>query len=82
IVISGDFYRLRLPEESNWPAVQFVSANESTAVVFAFQQTNAIKPAPPPLRLQGLDPQARYWNDYDNSTYSGQTYMNGGLNLD
>ncbi|KAF2206558.1 glycoside hydrolase family 36 protein [Cercospora zeae-maydis SCOH1-5] len=82
IIISGDFYRLRLPEESNWPAVQFISANESTAVVFAFQQTAAIKPAPPPLRLQGLDPEARYWNDYDNSTYSGKTYMNGGMNLD
>lgn len=81
IVIGGDFYRLRLPEESNWPGVQFVSKNGSESVVFAFQQFATIKPAPPPLRLQGLDASARYWNNYDNSTYSGATYMNAGLNL-
>ncbi|KAI5357332.1 putative glycoside hydrolase family 36, glycosyl hydrolase, all-beta, aldolase-type TIM barrel [Septoria linicola] len=82
VIISGDFYRLRLPEESNWPAVQFVSQNGTEAVLFGFQQQAMIKPAPPPLRLQGLDASAQYWNSYDNVSYSGATYMNGGLNLD
>jgi alpha-galactosidase len=81
IVIDGDFYRLRHPASSNWPAVQFVSADGSQAVVFAFQQMMMVKPAPPPLRLTGLDPSARYSNDLDNATYSGATYMNGGLNI-
>ncbi|KAK4500565.1 hypothetical protein PRZ48_008754 [Zasmidium cellare] len=81
IVIGGDFYRLALPEETNWPAVQFVSNDTNTAVLFAFQQKMMIKPAAPPVRLQGLDPTARYWNSGDNGTYSGATYMNAGINL-
>jgi alpha-galactosidase len=81
IVISGSFYRLAHPASSNYPAVQFVSADGSQAVVFAFQQFVAIKPSPPPLRFAGLDPKARYSNDLDNGTYSGATYMNGGLNI-
>lgn len=81
IVISGDFYRLRHPAESNWPGVQFVSADGSQAVVFAFQQMMQVKPAAPPLRFAGLDPTARYSNNLDNATYSGATYMNGGMNI-
>lgn len=81
MVISGDFYRLALPDNSNWPAAQFVSNDTSQGVVFAFQQLYMVKPAAPPLRLQGLDPQARYYNDLDNSTYSGATYMNAGINI-
>ncbi|KAH7382287.1 Melibiase-domain-containing protein [Pyrenochaeta sp. MPI-SDFR-AT-0127] len=81
IVITGDFYRLAHPDSSNWPGVQFVSEDGSESVVFAFQQQYTTKPAPPPLRLQGLDPKARYSNDLDNGTYSGATYMNGGINI-
>jgi alpha-galactosidase len=81
IVITGSFYRLAHPDSSNWPGVQFVSANGTQAVVFAFQQQYLFRPAAPPLRLAGLDPQARYSNDLDNATYSGSTYMNGGLNV-
>ncbi|KAF1935875.1 alpha-galactosidase [Clathrospora elynae] len=81
MVISGNFYRLRHPDSSNWPGVQFVSADKASSVVFAFQQQYVVKPAAPPLRLQGLDAGARYRNDLDNGTYSGATYMNGGLNI-
>lgn len=81
IVISGDFYRLALPDSSPWPATQFVSEDGSESIVFAFQQKFTIKPAAPPLKLQGLDPKARYSNNLDNGTYSGATYMNGGLNI-
>ncbi|KAF1834387.1 alpha-galactosidase [Decorospora gaudefroyi] len=78
IVISGALYRLGATE---WPAVQFVSRDGSQSVLFAFQQRYRVKPAPPPVRLRGLDPLARYWNGLDNQTYSGSTYMNGGLNV-
>ncbi|KAI8936679.1 hypothetical protein NX059_007074 [Plenodomus lindquistii] len=81
VVITGDFFRLAHPDVSNWPAVQFVSEDGSQAVVFAFQQLYMVKPAAPPVRLQGLDPSARYRNDLDNATYSGATYMNSGLNV-
>jgi alpha-galactosidase len=81
LVITGSFYRLATPDDSNWPAVQFVSKDGNRAVVFAFQQEATIRPTPPPLRLQGLDAKAKYWNDLDNATYTGATYMNGGLNV-
>lgn len=81
IVISGQFYRLAGPQDSNWPAVQFVSADGNEAVVFAFQQQYTTKPGAPPLRLQGLDPKARYFNSLDNGTYSGATYANAGMNV-
>jgi alpha-galactosidase len=81
IVITGAFYRLAYPDSSNWPAVQFVSENGTHVVVFAFQQQYLFRPAAPPIRLAGLDATARYSNDLDNATYSGATYMNGGLNI-
>lgn len=81
IVISGDFFRLRWADESNWPAVQFVSKGEDKSFVLAFQQHAAIKPAPPPLKMQGLDVEARYSSNVYNGTYSGKTLMNAGLNL-
>ena len=81
LVINGDFYRLRLPEDSNWPAVQFVAADGSKAALFAFQQKSTVKPAAPPIRLQGLEAGARYRNSYDNGMYSGASYMNAGLNV-
>jgi alpha-galactosidase len=81
IVISGDFYRLAQPATSNWPAVQFVSANGNESVVLAFQQLYATKPGPPPIKLQGLDPKARYFNNLNNQTWTGATYANSGLNV-
>lgn len=81
LVITGQFFRLANPQDSNWPAVQFVSAEGDEALVLAFQQLYTTKPAAPPLRLQGLDKDARYFNSADNGTYSGSTYMNAGINL-
>lgn len=83
MVISGSFYRLALPDETNWPAVQIISEDEDSSVVFAFQQKATLKPAPPPLRLQGLDAGARYMVNADslNGTYSGSSLMNAGINL-
>ncbi|OQO10162.1 hypothetical protein B0A48_04519 [Cryoendolithus antarcticus] len=81
IVISGSFYRLALPDYTNWPAAQFISANQSTVAVFAFQQQATVKPAPPPLRMQGLDKSARYRSNAFNGTLGGGTLMNAGINL-
>lgn len=81
IVLTGSFYRLVLPQDSNWPAFQMISKDNSTAILWAFQQMATVKPAAPPVRLQGLDPTAMYSNTLDNNTYSGATYMNGGVNV-
>ena len=76
-----DFYRLALPDNTPWPATQFVSKDGSESVVFAFQQKYSLKPAAPPIRLQGLDPKARYFSELDNGTYTGRSLMNGGINI-
>ncbi|RDA90254.1 hypothetical protein CP533_4608 [Ophiocordyceps camponoti-saundersi (nom. inval.)] len=78
IVIGGDLWRLRLPAESNWPAALFVSEDGRQAVLFYFQLRAAVNEALPPLRLQGLDPKARYLVD-GNRTVSGATLMNKGV---
>ncbi|KAI9926942.1 hypothetical protein ASPWEDRAFT_177396 [Aspergillus wentii DTO 134E9] len=78
VVLNGDMWRLSLPEESNWPAVLFISEDGSQAVLFYFQLSPNVNHATPRIRLQGLDSQAMYSID-GNGTYSGQTLMNMGL---
>ncbi|KAI2463395.1 glycoside hydrolase family 36 protein [Annulohypoxylon bovei var. microspora] len=83
IVINGDFYRLALPDQSNWPAAMFVSPELDSAVLFAFQVRSALKPLPPPLKLQGLDSGAKYTvsNGTWEQSWSGSTLMKVGLSL-
>jgi alpha-galactosidase len=83
IVINGDFYRLRLPDQSNWPAALFAYPDASSAVLFAFQIRSKLKPLPAPLKLKGLDPTAKYTvgNGTTSDTWSGSTLMNVGLSL-
>ncbi|KAK2758647.1 hypothetical protein FQN54_003337 [Arachnomyces sp. PD_36] len=78
IVLKGDMYRLRLPEESQWPAVQFISEDASQAVLFFFQIGPNVNHATPWVRLEGLDPAANYSVDGE-AVYSGSTLMNMGL---
>ncbi|GAP91849.1 putative glycoside hydrolase family 36 protein [Rosellinia necatrix] len=83
LVVNGVFHRLALPDQSNWPAAVFVLPDASAAVLFAFQVRSSTKPVPPPVKLRGLDPAARYkltGDDYE-ATFSGSTLMNAGLNL-
>ena len=78
VVVQGDMYRLSLPEESNYPAVMFVSADGNKAVLFMFQIKLILLAEFPAIRLQGLDPEAKYRIDGGN-VYSGATLMNGGF---
>ena len=68
-----------MPDESNWPAALFVSRDGAQAVLFYFQVRALINHALPYVRLQGLDPGARYCVD-GGATHSGATLMNVGLN--
>ncbi|KAJ5161060.1 hypothetical protein N7492_006452 [Penicillium capsulatum] len=78
IILQGDMYRLNLPENSNWPAVLFISEDGSQAVLFYFQINPNINHAVPWVRMQGLDTKAMYSVD-GNQTFSGATLMNIGL---
>ncbi|KAF4958780.1 hypothetical protein FGADI_2124 [Fusarium gaditjirri] len=80
IVITGDFYRLALPEETNYPAGQFISEDGKKVVLFAFQTRATINNSWPWFRLQGLDASAKYKVD-NNQTVSGSTLMNLGIQL-
>ncbi|KAL4888876.1 putative alpha-galactosidase G [Aspergillus ambiguus] len=78
IVVTGDMWRLSLPDESNWPAVQFISEDRSQAVLFYFQLSPNVNHTMPRVRLQGLDMNAMYRVD-GAGPYSGAMLMNLGL---
>ncbi|KAG5927999.1 Alpha-glucosidase 2 [Claviceps africana] len=79
LIIQGDMWRLRLPEDSNYPAALFISQVQKQAVLFCFKLYGAhVNDAWPSLRLEGLDASARYRFD-GNQTVSGATLMSKGI---
>ncbi|KAJ6111853.1 Melibiase-domain-containing protein [Penicillium sp. IBT 18751x] len=78
LILKGDMYRLSLPEDSNWPAVLFISEDGSQAVLFYFQTAPRINNSIPRVRFQGLDSAAMYRVE-GKGVYSGATLMNMGL---
>jgi alpha-galactosidase len=86
LVITGDLYRLERPDESNWPTAMFVSPDKarSSAVLLAYRMQSIINWHSPPVRLQGLDPEATYELEEEGQEaveYTGRTLMNAGLHL-
>jgi alpha-galactosidase len=78
IIINGDMFKLALPEETQYPAIMYVSEDGKQAVLFAFQMVARMVISQPTIRLQGLVPEASYLVD-GKSKYTGQTLMNGGM---
>lgn len=78
IVVNGDMWRLALPHDSNWPAVQFISEDGSQVVLFYFQLQPNVNQVMPQVKLQGLNPYAIYRVEGEGS-YSGMVLMNLGL---
>lgn len=78
IVVKGNLWRLRTPEESNHPAALFLAEDGTQAVLFAFQMLGKPVHSQPTLYLEGLDTSARYRLDGDKE-FLGSTLMNGGL---
>ena len=80
VIQNGDLYRLISPFETNHMAMMSVSKDKSKAIVlFAnlLKERNCYRY----LKLQGLDPNKNYINNYDNKVHSGEYYMELGLNL-
>jgi alpha-galactosidase len=77
----GKLYRLRSPRESALSAVQFVHQDGHETVVFAFLSTSLFGEFRAVLRLQGLEPDARYRIDGTDTLLSGQALMKRGLPL-
>ncbi|OOQ82246.1 putative alpha-galactosidase G [Penicillium brasilianum] len=78
IVLTGDLWRLNLPEDSNWPSALFIAADGSQAVLFIFQLAPRVNYIMPRVKLQGLDPEAEYCVD-GHGPFSGSVLMNVGL---
>lgn len=83
LVISGEMYRLNLPNESNWPAAMYVSQDGKEAVVLAYQVRTVIKARIPTVKLQGLDSGDEYEVEIkgERQVYSGATLMGAGLRV-
>ncbi|KAL4804942.1 Melibiase-domain-containing protein [Aspergillus unguis] len=78
LVLNGDFYRLRLPEETQWPAALFVSEDRSQAALFYFQLSPNVNHAVPWVKLEGLDADKEYMVEGE-GVFTGETLMNHGL---
>ncbi len=59
-VQNGALYRLELPDRGNFSANEYVSANKSQAVVFAFLHSQQFGRSLPAIVLKGLDANATY----------------------
>src|SRR5581483_2770999 len=82
IVQLGNLYRLRSPQAHPFSAVQYVSKDQSEAVLFAFR-THLPPPAQlPPLYLRGLDPDAAYEVEGVAGARSGRAWMHAGLQVE
>ncbi|MCI8553825.1 MAG: alpha-galactosidase [Clostridiales bacterium] len=81
LVVEGDFYRLISPFEADGCAWMFVSPDRRRA--FAIYVQKLSKPAWPQdrLRLQGLDPDARYRIEELDGVFYGDELMYAGLAL-
>lgn len=80
LIVKGDLYRLARPEESNWPAFEYVGEGGREVAVLAYQVYNRINTSTPTIRLQGLEKSAVYV-DEEGKEWAGETLMSVGLRL-
>lgn len=78
-VQQGDMYRLLSPFEGNVTAFQFVSADKSEAILFAFTLQGKANTLQKFIKLQGLDKRAKYKDNISGKIYSGDYLMQYGL---
>jgi alpha-galactosidase len=80
LIHHGDVYRLAWPQDSNWPAMLFVSKDRSRAVLFAFQLYSKVTERPLAIKLRGLDATASYKQD-NGAEFHGSFLVDHGLVL-
>lgn len=78
IVVKGDLWRLKAPEESQDPAALIISEDGNQAVLFAFHLIHTVSHEAPFVRLQGLESSAKYRIDGE-QIVTGATLMNAGI---
>ncbi|MDR2646528.1 MAG: alpha-galactosidase [Oscillospiraceae bacterium] len=81
LIATGDFYRLESPFEGAHTAWMFVAADKSKALLSYFCTFETKNDWRHLLRLQGLNPTARYHVSGYDFILSGDTLMRGGLRM-
>ena len=81
IVITGSFYRLISPVNSNEYAFEQVSEDGRTVILTYVKKLNNPNPAVRRVRLKGLEANAQYVCEQTGLEVSGDTLMNAGVNL-
>ena len=75
----GDCYRLVSPYENNYSAIEFLSTDKNTIVLFL----DSIKATPDAqneyIKLQGLDENAQYISEENGEIYGGDYLMYCGI---
>jgi alpha-galactosidase len=81
VIQQGDCYRLLSPFEQPFSAVQYVSKDKTTGVLFAFL-THRLDPVPPLIVYpRGLEPERLYRIEGFAEVRSGAGWMNTGISL-
>ena len=75
----GTFYRLKSPFEGNETAWMTVSQDKKKALVFWYRERNVVNGNFTRVRLQGLNPDLIYRNEYNGMENYGDELMNLGL---
>ena len=80
LIVDGDLYHLYSPFSTNFMCMEVVSKDKKEAIVLF---TNLIKERNVyrTLKLQGLDDNKLYRNNYNNMVLKGYLYKNIGINL-
>ncbi|MFF0201412.1 alpha-galactosidase [Streptomyces sp. NPDC005017] len=81
VVQHGRQFRLLAPEEGPLTAVQYVAEDGDRVVVLVWRPSTGFGPEPPPLRLRGLPPEARYRDEDTGLERSGATLTGFGMPL-
>jgi alpha-galactosidase len=72
----------RLTHDTALTAVQYISEDASQVLVFGWRITEPFGHAPAPVRLAGLDPQAKYHDPRTDTLHTGATLHHNGLDLE
>lgn len=79
LMISGDFYRLDNPYNSNCCAWEMASKDKSEAFLMCAKVLSEANCEEKRIRLEGLDPDSDYIDEYTSAVYGGDELMYRGI---
>lgn len=80
VIENGTLYHISSPNETNFLGLQSVSQDQKSSL-FLFMNLLKEGDCYRFVRLQGLDPEAYYWNSYDQQIFKGEYYLKVGINF-